>query len=241
MTFKAFEREKKVLGFYHLEKKDLIFFGTKHLEKKDLKVYFPFLDFSELNQVHKAEVVEISHSQSPLPTADGQWTTKLNLALTIKTADCIPLLVSSQNAVGAVHAGWRGVVAKISGQLQDVNAFNGEDVKNYLGPHIRKENFEVGLDVANEILNADPLKDRSNLLPHPNAQKKFVDLTQVLKNQLKGEVFDGGWDTFSNPDLFWSYRRDTVQNFDRSKSTNPRRLYSFIARIDPSDFPKLNL
>ncbi|MEP6963219.1 MAG: polyphenol oxidase family protein, partial [Acidobacteriota bacterium] len=81
-------------------------------------------------------------------------TSEAGVAVSIRTADCFPILLADQrtHAVAAVHAGWRGTVAGIAGRtLQRMQAeFDSrpEDVLAAIGPGIGVCCYEVGADVA---------------------------------------------------------------------------------------------
>jgi copper oxidase (laccase) domain-containing protein len=65
--------------------------------------------------------------------ADGMVTGVPGVLLTIRVADCVPVLLASQNGmVAAVHAGWRGVVSGIvETGLQTLR--NGVQIRDQLG------------------------------------------------------------------------------------------------------------
>lgn len=62
-----------------------------------------------MNQVHGNNVVTIGSEVDPTPTADAMVTTRSNLALVIKHADCQPCLLfdPEHSVIGVAHSGWR--------------------------------------------------------------------------------------------------------------------------------------
>jgi polyphenol oxidase len=72
----------------------------------------------------------------------------------IKTADCIPILLVDERhrAVAAVHAGWRGTVARIAPAAVEAMArrfaTGPRDLHAAIGPGIGKCCYEVGPEVA---------------------------------------------------------------------------------------------
>ena len=98
--------------------------------------------------------------------ADGIITTQPGLALSILTADCLPLLLTDADAtvIGACHAGWRGAVAGIVAStvaaMQDAGA--GE-ITAMIGPTIRQPSYQVGKDMRDEALSLSPsaLRDKT--------------------------------------------------------------------------------
>ena len=72
-----------------------------------------------VTQVHGNEVVEVTHLEDVSEVkADGLFTQLPNVALAIRTADCVPILMTDKSAtvVAALHAGWRSAVADIVGR-----------------------------------------------------------------------------------------------------------------------------
>jgi len=67
-----------------------------------------------LNQVHGIDAVSadtVIDDQVTI-TADASWSNQGNRVLAIMTADCLPVLLTSEcgSAIAAIHAGWRGLV-----------------------------------------------------------------------------------------------------------------------------------
>ena len=63
------------------------------------EVYFP-------EQIHGINVVRVDRN-SPVIAADAVVTDQVHCPIGVMTADCLPLLLVSQDSIGAVHAGWR--------------------------------------------------------------------------------------------------------------------------------------
>jgi len=145
--------------------------------------------------------------------ADGLITSMPNLFVTVRIADCVPLLFAddSGRTVAAVHAGWRGVVNNIAART--VRAFAESDIpaaslRVAIGPHISLPHFEVGPEVAAAFRQADLAPAvHDNLGPKPH-----IDLQQALLLQLSrlGITHIDPTDqcTASNTADFFSHRRD---------------------------------
>ncbi|HET9234031.1 MAG TPA: polyphenol oxidase family protein [Candidatus Eisenbacteria bacterium] len=109
----------------------------------------PFLDGQpavRLDQVHGDRVEEVATS-GVIQTCDGARTRVPGLVLTVRTADCIPVLLASTEGIALLHAGWRGLVAGI---LENgVRGFQHPSaVHAVLGPAIGPCCYEVGSEVA---------------------------------------------------------------------------------------------
>ena len=88
-----------------------------------------------------------------LEGVDAVMTAERNLCIGVSTADCIPVLLydPAHHAVCAVHAGWRGTLARIARKAVDgMSAAFGtrpSELKAVVGPGISMEHFEVGDEV----------------------------------------------------------------------------------------------
>ncbi len=144
---------------------------------------------------------------------DAKITKKRNIFLVISIADCTPILIydTKNNAVAAIHAGWKGTIGKIVSHtlLKMKNNYGtvGVDCKAYIGACIGYDNFEVGEDVAQHFDAAFKRFDTTK-------QKYFVDLKAVNKQQLidfgiKPENIEiSNYCTVQNNDLFFSHRKE---------------------------------
>jgi polyphenol oxidase len=90
----------------------------------------------------------------PLPEGDALLTDQPGLLLSVRTADCLPVLLVDRRrrAVAAVHAGWRGALARIVekavGEMRRLFGSQPEDILAALGPSIRVCCYEVGQEVV---------------------------------------------------------------------------------------------
>lgn len=102
-----------------------------------------------LRQQHGAAVVIVDapgeHCGAP---ADAAVTSRTDTPLTIRTADCAPIAIYSSNGVlGAVHAGWHGVVAGVVAECATaMRALGARDLRAIVGPCIHAECYEFGHD-----------------------------------------------------------------------------------------------
>jgi len=126
-------------------------------------------------------------------------------------------------AVGAAHAGWRGLAAGvIETTAQRVAALahgDAADLHAYLGPAIGPTAFEVGDEVREAFLGAARPAERDGtahaFVPHPHAPGKYwANLYALARQRLARvgvtHVTGGEACTVSEPERFYSYRRDRV-------------------------------
>jgi hypothetical protein len=130
--------------------------------------------------------------------ADGQISTRPGVAPLVLTADCLPVALASDAAVGMVHAGWRGLAAGVLEQA--VSKMDGP-VAAAVGPCARGCCYEVG-DEVREALGVPPA-----------GAPKPIDLPAIARDRLVAAgvttVEDCGLCTMcTDPSLFFSHRRD---------------------------------
>ncbi len=183
------------------------------------------LAYQWLNQVHGVEVAKLSKAIDSALTADGVTTKSIYQVCTVLTADCLPILICDRTGsqVAAVHAGWRGLAAGIVTNAVSNFHSPAKDLLCYLGPAISQDAFQVGKEVklafaraqkqrafSSETDVAFKLDERSSV---ENDQKKyFADLYALARLELMGlgvkQIYGGDNCTFSESDLFYSYRRN---------------------------------
>jgi YfiH family protein len=182
-----------------------------------------------LNQVHGCTVVQTGGLVTTGPDADAAITCRPGSVCAVLTADCLPLLICDRQGrrVAAVHAGWRGMAAGvIEATLGALGAPFG-DFMAWLGPAIGPAAFEVGPEVRAAFLAADP-EVASAFQAGPDG-KWFADLFALARHRLARagvtQVYGGTACTYSDPERFFSYRRDGVTG----------RMASLIWTTSPGD------
>lgn len=163
-------------------------------------------------QCHGNSVLEIN-KPGIYDQTDGFITNQENLLIAISIADCIPVLFydDDQQWIGAVHAGWRGVIGLIHiravQQLQK-NQVELSKINVIIGPGIQACHFETGEDVFSQFPD-------DVLTQHPyDPQKRMINLQKVLATELeqlginKQKIVIDQRCTFCEIDTFYSFRRD---------------------------------
>jgi YfiH family protein len=176
-----------------------------------------------LNQVHGANVVRLGaadlQADAPIHAADGCVTTEPGIACTAQVADCLPVLFAAPGgrAVGAAHAGWRGLAAGVLeatlAQVCEAARCEPGEVQTWLGACIGPTQFEVGPDVL-EAFGTSPRAGASPRFVAKGVGKWYADLPALARDRLQtarvGAIHGGHWCTVSAPSRFFSFRRDGV-------------------------------
>lgn len=181
-------------------------------------------DVRLVQQVHGAGVALVaSNRQDPWrrPEADIIATDDPEIAVAIRTADCVPILLAEETgrAVAAVHAGWRGLVARapIAGVDALLRRFGvrPERLIAAIGPAIGACCYEVGPEVRREFVHAG---HHSSLLERwfaPRPDGRFhLDTVKAAREQLEGtgippsRVHCADLCTRTYAEIFHSYRAD---------------------------------
>ena len=164
-----------------------------------------------LNQVHGARVVIIQRKKNPLE-ADAVITREVGLALSILTADCLPLLLAAEDGseIAAVHCGWRGLASGIVANTVKSMNTPPYEILAWMGPAIGPCHFEVGQDVhsaLSAVLSSDALASAFAL---KDGGKFMANLYEVgialLREQGVLRISGGGFCTSCDQHRFFSYR-----------------------------------
>lgn len=102
-----------------------------------------------VRQVHGSAVLPATSGLSG--EGDGVWSRQPALAVSVVTADCVPILIGGSGVVAAVHAGWRGIEAGIVGEALSRLEADPAGLTAWIGPAIGLCCYEVGEDVAARI------------------------------------------------------------------------------------------
>lgn len=175
-----------------------------------------------MNQVHSDEVINKINKKPSFPTADAIITKEKNIALCLKTADCVPLFLydSKNEVVAAVHSGWRGtalkLVKKTVKKMEHFYKTEPEDMYAFIGPAIGPCCYEVGKDVIQHFHFLgkskqdfiSKLKGETFMLDLKGINAWLVEQAGVLQENIEISELC----TCCNKELFHSYRRDGINS-----------------------------
>lgn len=199
-------------------------FGTKDAVAENRRqalaaIGMPEARLARLRQIHSSAVVTVSGGADfpDPPEADGLVTAMPGIALSILTADCVPVLFADSHAgiIGACHAGWRGAVGGIVGKtIAAMRALGArqENIVAAIGPAISGVNYEVGPDFAAMVQAAHAAASAFVFTP-PGESRAHFDLPGFVESQLREAGIASaervGGCTFANPERYFSHRYST--------------------------------
>lgn len=155
-----------------------------------------------------------------LEGVDAVCTNLKNVCVCVSTADCIPVLLYDEvkGVISAVHAGWRGTVARIVEKnievLQSVYGIETENLHAIIGPGISLDAFEVGDEVYEAFREAGFEMEKIA----KRYEKWHIDLPlcnklQLMKMGVKEEnIFMSNICTFNNSEEFFSARKLSINS-----------------------------
>ena len=173
-----------------------------------------------LDQIHSNQVInlDIDDKQNK---ADASITSNLFQCCAVLTADCLPILICEKNGerVGAIHAGWRGILSGVIENTLSEFSKNGNKIqietKNiyaWLGPAISQEKFEVSKEIFDQFIQKD--SDNLNAFKKSGKRTFQANIYELARNVLKkfgiNHIYGEDMCTFSDASKFYSYRRDKI-------------------------------
>ncbi|MGA3176439.1 MAG: peptidoglycan editing factor PgeF [Candidatus Acidiferrum sp.] len=192
-----------------------------------------------LKQIHSDVIRLFSATPAHACKGDASATNHPGLLLAVQTADCVPILLvdPKKRAVAAIHAGWKGTLARIAekavGRLRLEFGCKPADLLAALGPAIGPRCYEVGADLVTKFTaqfadtsgyfdeprtgdEPNPLQWLSMAPPghQPPPRNVHLDLPKANRAQLLAaglrpqNIFPCGLCTACRTDFFFSHRRE---------------------------------
>jgi polyphenol oxidase len=192
-----------------------------------------------MRQIHSDVIRPCATPPAGPCKGDASTTKEPGLLLGTQSADCVPILLvdPKKRAVAAIHAGWRGTLARIAqktvGRMQFEYGCRPSDLLAAIGPSIGPCCYEVGVEFvtkftaqfadAPEYFDEARTGDEPNPLQwlnmkppghQPPPQNVHLDLWKANRSQLLAaglpakNIFASGLCTACRRDLFFSYRKE---------------------------------
>ncbi len=181
-------------------------------------------NINHLKQVHGKTIVEAgdetAFQSKARPSGDGIFCRHKDSIIAVKTADCLPILITDEDTLAiALHAGWRGLAKGITQQAFELVSqldVNIKHLKVILGPAITPQNYEVSEEVICAFEDS-PLDFNDQELAFGLSKSKTgkwqIDLSllaaiHAIKSGLNGtQIHLFRSCTYADHDLWPSYRR----------------------------------
>jgi YfiH family protein len=147
------------------------------------------------------------------PCADASVTSTPGVVLAILTADCLPVVFANTEGteIGAAHAGWRGLANGVLENTVMAMRAPASDLVAWLGPAAGPQAYEIGEEVFDAFVSGDAQAESAFVATRPGHWR--VDLYALARQRLTTlgitRVYGGDLCTISDPQRFYSHRRDT--------------------------------
>jgi len=144
--------------------------------------------------------------------ADAAVTATPGTVLAILTADCLPVVFAARDGseIAVAHAGWRGLAAGMLEATVAAMRTPAGALMAWLGPAAGPDAYEVGVEVFDAFVSRDADASAAFVPTRPGHWK--VDLYALARRRLAAvgvtQVHGGGLCTLSDPQRFFSHRRD---------------------------------
>ena len=222
------------LGFTGWDTRENVLENRRHFQSALGASKFELI---KLKQIHSAVIWPVATAPKEPLRGDASLSKSPGILLGVETADCVPILLvdPQKRAVAAVHAGWRGTLARILektvGELHAHYGSKPSDLLAAIGPCIGPCCYEVGAELvtrfASQFVEAAEFFDEPrtgeepnplqwlNMMPpghQPPPKNVHLDLPKANRSQLLAaglfdkNIFSSGLCTVCHLGLFFSYR-----------------------------------
>lgn len=157
-------------------------------------------------QIHSAIVHEVPDS-GLCGDGDALVTDSDSVAVSVVTADCLPIVIDGPERLAVIHAGWRGLAQRIIETTLDRLSGDAEAFHVWIGPAIGACCYEVDWQVADRVaaVSDETVIHRTNARPR-------LDLVEAARVHLQRRRIEHVTTvdvcTRCSPEWLWSYRRD---------------------------------
>ncbi len=185
--------------------------GSDHeLEKNRalLATAFGVDGFVTMRQVHGADVVAVGRLEPSALTCDALLTTTPDVALCVRVADCVPVVLADvdRGVVAVAHAGRPGVVAGVVASTIDAMRSNGAmDIEAWVGPHVCGGCYEVPASMRAEVSAVEPAAFACTTWGNPSVDIGAAVVAQLVCGGCR-RINESAQCTRESEELF-SYRR----------------------------------
>lgn len=163
-----------------------------------------------VSQVHGRDVHVVRPGDElpvrPMPTADALVTTRDDIVLAVRAADCLPVLLAGDGVIGAAHSGRKGMyVGVVPATVEAMRDLGARRITAVLGPAACGRCYEVPAEMRAEVAERVPASYGETSWGTPS-----IDVAAGVRAQLDElgvEIVDASRCTIESEDLY-SYRRE---------------------------------
>tara|TARA_Y100001970_G_scaffold151205_1_gene185306 strand:- start:648 stop:1364 length:717 start_codon:yes stop_codon:yes gene_type:complete len=172
------------------------------------------IDPVRLHQTHSAIVHRIEKKVQGL-LGDALVTSAINIPCSIEVADCVPVLLCSENGkeIAAIHAGWRGLLAGLIENTTKSLSNPPSKIKAWIGPAISKSVYSVGNDLRKPFCQKNPHYE--NFFEEIK-NKIYFDLREAVNYTLRSSGISNISQTtrcvYQESESFFSFRREKTKD-----------------------------
>ena len=198
-------------------KKDfnISFFGENNYEDTRKNIDFLTNNFlpSEpyfIKQAHGKKVVNLNKNIFLPYVADGLVTSKRKQVISILTADCMPVVISSTcgSIICALHIGRKGAEFNIiKSAFNILNSYNFS-YEAWIGPSISKNYYFVNEEIKNKFINLNKKYKEFFFIKNNNIHMDLSGIaTFQLQENMVNNIYYSGLCTVENYNDFYSFRK----------------------------------
>jgi len=165
-----------------------------------------------VSQVHGNNVHLVAEGDElpvlPMPSADALVTTRTDVALCVRAADCLPVLLADpgNGVIGAAHSGRRGLYSGVvPATVEAMRELGAERITAVLGPYACGKCYEVPAEMRAEVAERAPASYAETSWGTPSIDVAAGVIAQL--GELDVRVIDATSCTIESEDLY-SYRRE---------------------------------
>jgi YfiH family protein len=176
------------------------------INRKTLAREIGIVNIQFMHQTHSDHVAIVESYSDVDLEADALVTSVAGVAVAVLAADCIPLLLSSDECVAAVHVGRRGVVNGIVDKALDaMESLGAREISATIGPSICGICYQVSPQMYQEVIRDFPkcaTSDEKHCLDLPAGVKAMLQSRNVSMNLVGACTLEDS--------RYFSYRRDAT-------------------------------
>ena len=162
-----------------------------------------------MHQVHGASGAVVDTATDDVADVDALVTATPGIAIAVLVADCVPIALLGETAVGVVHAGRRGVVdGVVAATVETMRRLDRGRLAAVVGPSICGRCYEVPADMHDDVVARVPAAKTTT-----SAGTSGLDLPAAVRSQLAdaGVMIRDDPHSCTREDVaYYSHRRDGV-------------------------------